>query len=177
LEELFYRGYVQTRLEEDLGAPTAILATTVLFALSHSQYYVLNAYNFGMLAAILFSTIAYGYLFYRTRSLLVTIIPHILVNIPVKGVFLWVLPILMLVVCIMARKEIYKDLSEFMQLIRDIPHKWQTIAAIVGVAMFAVGYALLGDIVILLGIVFFVVALILELLDKRRIKANIANNV
>jgi hypothetical protein len=102
----------------------------------------------------------------------VTIIPHILINIPVKGVTQWVLPILMLFVCILARKEIYKYLSDFIQDIRGIPHKWQTTAAIVGVALFAVGFSLLGDIVILLGIVFFVASLVLEWLEKRRIKTN-----
>lgn len=173
LEELFYRGYVQTRLEEDFGAPTAILATTVLFALSHSQYYILNAYNLGMLAAIIFSTIAFGYLFYRTRSLLITIIPHILINIPVKGVLQWVLPVLMLIVCILAWKEIYKYISDFMQFIRDMPHKWQSMAVIVLFALFAIGYALFGDIFILLGIIFFLAALVLEWLDKRRTKSNV----
>ena len=172
LEELFYRGYVQVRLEEDLGSPTAILATAVLFTLSHSQYYILNAYNLSMLVTLLFSAIAYGYLFYRTRSLLVTIIPHVLINIPVKGIFQWILPIIMLFVCILAWKEIYRYLSNFKQLIGDISHKWQTIIAIVVVAIFAIGYALLGDFVILLGIVLFVVALVLEWLDKRHTRAN-----
>jgi membrane protease YdiL (CAAX protease family) len=41
MEEIFYRGYVQTRLEEDFGAPVAILATAFLFTLSHSQYYII----------------------------------------------------------------------------------------------------------------------------------------
>lgn len=173
LEELFYRGYVQTRLEEDFGAPTAIMATSVLFALSHSQYYILNAYNLGMLAAIIFSAIAYGYLFYRTRSLLITIIPHILVNIPVKGALLWVLPVIMLIVCVLAWKEIYKYIADFMQLIRDMPRKWQSLAVIVMVAMFAIGYALFGDIFILLGILFILTALILEWLDKRRTSSGI----
>ena len=172
LEELFYRGYVQTRLEEDLGAPTAILATAVLFTLSHSQYYILNAYNLGMLATILFSAILWGYLFYRTRSLLVTIIPHILVNIPVRGVIEWVLPVLMLFVCILAWKEIRKHLSDLIQFLRDTPYKWQTLTVILVVALFAIGYALFGDIVILLGIVFFVSALILEALDKRQARAH-----
>lgn len=173
LEELFYRGYVQTRLEEDFGAPTAILATTVLFAFSHSQYYILNAYNLGMLASIIFSTIAYGYLFYRTRSLLVTIIPHILVNIPVKGAAQWVLLVAMLLICILAWKEIYKYLSDFMRFIRDMPHKWQNVIIVVVVAMFAIGFALFGDIFILLGIVFFLAALVLEWLDKRRARSSI----
>jgi membrane protease YdiL (CAAX protease family) len=173
LEELFYRGYVQTRLEEDLGAPTAIFATTVLFAFSHSQYYILNAYNLSMLAAIIFSTIAYGYLFYRTRSLLLTIITHMLVNIPVKGVIQWVLPAIMLFVCILAWKDIYKYLSDFVQFVRNLPHKRQTIIITVIVALFAIGYALFGDIFILLGIIFFLAALVLEWLDKRRTRLSL----
>ena len=174
LEELFYRGYIQTRLEEDFGAPTAIVATAVLFSLSHSQYYLLNAYNLGMLAAIFFSTLAWGYLFHRTRSLLITIIPHILVNLPVKGVLQWVLPVAMLLVCIFAWKEIYKYLSDFMQLLKDMPQKWQAAAVVLVVGLFAVGYALFGDIFILLGILFFLAALLLEWLDKRRARSQAA---
>jgi uncharacterized membrane protein YkvI len=104
---------------------------------------------------------------------LVTIIPHILVNIPVKGAAQWVLLVAMLLICILAWKEIYKYLSDFMRFIRDMPHKWQNVIIVVVVAMFAIGFALFGDIFILLGIVFFLAALVLEWLDKRRARSSI----
>ena len=85
---------------------------------------------------------------------------------------MWVLPVIMLLVCNLAWKEIYRFLADFRQFVPSISRKRQTIAIIVAVAMFAIGNALLGEVVILLGIVFFVAALVLEWLDKRRTKAN-----
>src|SRR5512136_1890874 len=87
VEELFFRGYVQTRLAEDYGAPAAILITALFFTFSHSQYYLApSPRNIGMVLTILFSAIAWGYAFHATRSLIVPIIAHATVNIPIAGV-------------------------------------------------------------------------------------------
>ena len=168
LEELFYRGYVQTRLEEDLGAPVAILATAFLFALSHSQYLILNPFNIGMLLSTIFGALVWGYIFYRTRSLLVTIIAHAIVNIPIRGIGLWIEIAAMLVVIVIARREIYRALVDGWSLLRSIPRCWQTVGIVALFGMFAVAYALLGDIVSLAGIVVFIAALVLIGIEKRR---------
>lgn len=61
-----------------------------------------------------------------------------------------------------------------MQLLKDMPQKWQAAAVVLVVGLFAVGYALFGDIFILLGILFFLAALLLEWLDKRRTRSQAA---
>jgi membrane protease YdiL (CAAX protease family) len=174
LEELFYRGYIQTRLEEDFGAPVAILATAFLFFLSHSQYYILNAFNIGMILTGIFSAIAYGYIFYRTRSLLVTIIAHALVNIPIRGIGLWLEVAAMIIIIFLARRDIYRALVEFWSLLRSIPHFWQATGVVVLCGLFAVAFASFGDIMILVGIVLFIAAMVLEWLEKRRAKSQVA---
>jgi hypothetical protein len=174
LEELFYRGYIQTRLEEDFGAPVAILATAFLFFLSHSQYYILNAFNIGMILTGIFSAIAYGYLFYRTRSLLVTIIAHALVNIPVRGIGLWVEVAVMIIVIVLARREIFRALADFWSLLRSISHVWQAPGVVALCGLFAVAFASFGDIMILVGIVLFIAAMVLEWQEKRRAKSQVA---
>jgi len=173
LEELFYRGYIQTRLEEDFGAPVAILATAFLFFLSHSQYYILNAFNIGMILTGIFSAIAYGYIFYRTRSLLVTIIAHALVNIPIRGIGLWVEIAAMLIVIVIARREVYRALVDFWLLMRSISPIWQGAGVVALCGLFAVAFALLGDIMMLVGVVIFIAAMVLEWLEKRRAKSEV----
>jgi membrane protease YdiL (CAAX protease family) len=174
LEELFYRGYVQTRLEEELGAPVAILATAFLFALSHSQYLILNPFNIGMLLSTIFGAIVWGYIFYRTRSLLVTIIAHGIVNIPIRGLGLWVEIAAMLIVIVIARREIYRALMDCWSLMRSISRFWQAVGIVALFGLFAVAFALLGDAVSLAGIVFFIAAVFLEWLEKRRAKFHLA---
>jgi membrane protease YdiL (CAAX protease family) len=173
LEELFYRGYIQTRLEEDFGAVVAIPAAALLFFLSHSQYYILNAFNIGMILTGIFGAIAYGYIFYRTRSLLVTIIAHALVNIPIRGIGLWVEIIVMLIVIVFARREIHRALVDFWSLLRSTSHVWQAAGVVALCGLFAVAFASFGDIMILVGVVLFIAAMVLEWLEKRQAKSQV----
>jgi membrane protease YdiL (CAAX protease family) len=85
LEELFFRGYAQSRLTEDLGAPAAILLTALFFTFSHTQYFIAGAVGAGMLASLLVSSFAAGYVRSRTGSLLPVIVAHALGNLPFRG--------------------------------------------------------------------------------------------
>lgn len=85
LEELFVRGYFQTRLIEDFGAAAGILITACVFAFSHTQYFHLSVISIGSLAGIVFSSILAGYVFYRTRSLLPVIVAHAITNVPLRA--------------------------------------------------------------------------------------------
>jgi membrane protease YdiL (CAAX protease family) len=173
LEELFYRGYIQTRLEEDFGAPVAILATAFLFALSHSQYLILNPFNIGMILSTIFGALVWGYIFYRTRSLLVTILAHAIVNIPILGIGLWIEIVAMLIVIVIARREIYRALVDGWSLLRSISRFWQAVGIVLLFSLFAVAFALLGDVVSLAGIVFFIAAMVLAGIEKRRAKSQV----
>jgi membrane protease YdiL (CAAX protease family) len=173
-EELFYRGYCQRRLEEDFGAPTAILAVAAFFALSHSQYYLPNVLNIGTLLALIFSVVGYGYIFYRTRSLVPVITAHALVNFPVRGIGLWVELVLMVIVCIIARRQIATTVREFIGFVRGESARWQMIMVVMLLALTSVLAVLVGDVMILLGIVFLIAALVLEVIVKRRARKVIA---
>ncbi len=170
LEELFYRGYIQTRLEENFGPPVAILATALLFQLSHSQYLILNPFNVGMILTGLFGSIVWGYMFYRTRSLWVTIIAHALVNIPIRGVGLWLEILAMLVILFIARREIGRALVDFWALIRSISPRWQALGVVTSCGLFALASAMLGDIIVLAGVPLLLAALVLGWLEKRQAK-------
>ena len=168
LEELFFRGYIQTRLEEGFGAPVAILATAFLFQLSHSQYLILNPFNVGMILTGLFGSVVWGYAFYLTRSLWVTIVAHALVNIPIRGVGLWVEILGMLVVVVVARRDIGRAAVDFWSMVRSISPCWQALCVVASCGLFSIAFAMLGDVMILAGSATFIVAMILVWLEKRR---------
>jgi membrane protease YdiL (CAAX protease family) len=89
VEELFARGYVQSRLAEDFGAPAAILMTALFFTFSHTQYFIGGVLGVGMLASLFVASVAGGYVRYRTGSLLPGTVAHALGNLPFRG---WVVP-------------------------------------------------------------------------------------
>ncbi len=84
-EELFFRGYVQTRLAEDFGASAAILMTALFFTLSHTQYFIGSVIGSGMVVSLLIASVAIGYVRHRTGSLLPGIIAHSAGNLPFRG--------------------------------------------------------------------------------------------
>jgi membrane protease YdiL (CAAX protease family) len=133
-EELLARGYIQSRLAEDFGAPAAILITAVFFTFSHTQYFIASPIGIGMVASLLIGSVAAGYVRYRTASLLPGIIAHALGNLPFRGWFaLALLGILVLVVAIWGR-TIY---TYAVQLWREVMTRDALIAAVAGFAVLA----------------------------------------
>lgn len=173
LEELFYRGYCQTRLEEDFGAPAAILGTAALFSFSHSQYLTLSPLNLSTMAALVFGAIVWGYAFYRTRSLLVVMVAHALVNLPLYGIWVWIAPVAMLAVLLLARKVLAAELPEARAVFSQRGRAPLAGLLFVMLGLFAVGMVTPGisDYLFLLGLLFLVVALVLHWLEKRDRKA------
>ena len=172
VEELFYRGYVQTRFAEDFDAPTFILVTALFFTFSHSQYYLtLSPWTIGVLLTTLFSALVYGYVFYRTRSLVAPMVAHAMVNFPVRGVVDFLLPLVMLAAVIIYRKQIIEAACTFGAMFRsDILSRWGMVVVSISIILFVIVVAVAEDIALLFGIVVLVVALVLELIEKRKLK-------
>lgn len=172
VEEVFYRGYVQTRFAEDFNAPTAILATALFFTFSHGQYYLtLSPWTIGSLLTTLFSALAWGYIFYRTRSLIAPIVAHAIVNFPVRGVVDFILPVVMMAVVVIYRKQIIEAIQAFWTMLKsDIDSRWGTVAVSVSMILFAVVVAIAEDIALLFGIAALLIALALEFIEKRKLK-------
>lgn len=85
VEELAARGYMQTRLIEDFGPAGGILITAFLFTIAHTQYFKLEILSLGMVASLALGSILMGYVFWRTGSLVPTIVAHALVNFPLPN--------------------------------------------------------------------------------------------
>ena len=167
VEELFARGYVQSRLGEDFGAPAAILMTALFFTFSHTQYFIAGVLGIGMLASLFVASVAAGYVRYRTGSLLPGIIAHALGNLPFRG---WgapaVLVLMALVVAIWWRA-----------IARYANRLWHDV--VIRDAMIAVGQASVVLVVLLAQVIFapsllpgsaalaLAIALLLEFREKR----------
>jgi membrane protease YdiL (CAAX protease family) len=85
-EETFARGYCQRRLAEDWGDGPAIAGAACLFTFGHSQYFIADPYNVGMLAGLLLSAIGFGLVFAWTRSLVPAMVAHAVFDIPMSTV-------------------------------------------------------------------------------------------
>ena len=175
VEELFFRGYVQTRLAEDFGAPTAILVTAMFFMFSHGQYYeTLSPWTVGMLATGVFSALAWGYVFYRTRSLIAPIVAHVLVNFPVSGVAEYIVLTSMIIFVVVYRKPILNGMRDFAQMVKSDPHsRFGTVLVITIMTLYVVLVSLAQDIAMLISIPALVTALILIGISKSKAKKTI----
>jgi membrane protease YdiL (CAAX protease family) len=85
-EELFYRGYLQTRLRRTLGAPAAIAASSGMFAVRHYTQVLIawphvpwSAATMWVLAAFIVG-LALGWLYEKSGSLLPPILCHYAFN-------------------------------------------------------------------------------------------------
>lgn len=85
LEELWMRGYAQTRLAEDYGSGTAIWFAAFIFAFAHTHFIQADLFNMGTLFSIVISGAVLGYLFHITGSLIPPILAHAVINLFASG--------------------------------------------------------------------------------------------
>ena len=167
-EELFYRGYCQRRLTEDLGDGPAIIGVAALFTFSHDQYLIANVYSIGMVISLLAGSLAVGYVYARTRSLIPTMVAHAVVNVPSTRPFQLASLAVIAVILWRARKPVAAAIHEGIGWLRGVTPRWLVSAMAVGGAAFAVVNQQLGDMMLPIGLVLLVGAVGPEWRDKRR---------
>jgi len=167
-EELFYRGYCQRRLAEDLGDGPAIVGVAALFTFSHGQYLIANPYSIGMVASLLVGSLAFGYIYARTRSLLPSMVAHALVNIPATLPFQLATLAAMAVVIWLARRSIAAALAQGLVWARQAAPQWLMPVMAAGGAAFAVVNQRAGDLMLPAGAIMLLGAVGLEFREKRR---------
>ena len=167
VEELFARGYVQTRLAEDFGAPAAIVMTAVMFTLSHRQYFIASALGVGMLVSLLFGSLLGGHVRYRFGTLWPGVLAHALGNVPVRGWWQPVLLAAMVVVLIAGRKAVLEHLREMTRTIasRSVLSGVAIAAGVVAVILLLAAVA--PGSLLMVGIVTLAAALVMEWQETR----------
>ena len=118
VEELFFRGYVQTRLTDTFEAPAAIVMTAVLFTLSHRQYFIPSVLGIGMVLALFIASLLASYIRHRYSSLVPGVISHSLGNVPFRSELQVVLLALMALAIVLARRVVISRARELFVFIR-----------------------------------------------------------
>lgn len=171
IEEIFFRGYIQTRLEEDFGGPAAVLISSAIFAFGHVQYLYLGIFGIGNTISVFIAALGFGFLYFKTRSLIPSIIMHAIANLPLIEPGVSVSLVLMFILVIMYREKILRQLRNFSSAIQSIPEKWTVAVFMVYGAVFI---SLLGfgvGLVSIIGLVSFPIALYLEFRERRALNS------
>jgi membrane protease YdiL (CAAX protease family) len=106
LEEVFWRGYVQSKLIRCLSPTSGILVTAGLFVFSHAQYHQLDLYHCATLIALSISALALGWVTHKTNSIIPAIVMHAMLNFPLDGNYLALIVLLMIGMSIWQWKKI-----------------------------------------------------------------------
>jgi len=166
-EELFYRGYCQTRLEENFGGVGAIVIVALFMTFSHQQYQQMNILSIGTIVSLIPIMVGLGYAYWRTRSLIPVVILHMIINLPTKGIYDFILPALMASTLILFRKQ-------WLGMARDFWREWSEkgwktaafLAALIAIILF-VGYESQPGVFIVIGFLCLGSALWMEYRAKR----------
>jgi membrane protease YdiL (CAAX protease family) len=95
VEEIFFRGYAQTRFMSVFTPTTAVIIVAILFVLAHIQYFDGTLVGTLMLVLGLWEFIVLGFSRIRTGSLLAPLFAHAILNIPLRLEEQWILAILL----------------------------------------------------------------------------------
>lgn len=162
MEEVFFRGYMQTRLEEAYGGVGAIVIVSMLAALGHNQYHHLTLMSVGAILLVLLLNVAVGYLYWKYRSLFPAVLVHGLVNIPAKGVFEWIELGVLLAVLVFFRREWVAGARELFGAMRVPGWKRACLGAGALATIASIGFASSPRATTLLAGIGLVVALAIE---------------
>ncbi len=116
LEELFFRGYAQSRLENKFSSGFAIASVALIFTIFHTQYIEASPISILMMISILFSSLVLGYSRYHTGTIIPGVIAHALGNIPVIGVSALIVLVLMIIILFVNRNILSKHIYIFLSL-------------------------------------------------------------
>lgn len=90
LEEILWRGYVQSKLIRFFSPVVGIVITAGLFVFSHAQYHQLDLYHASTIIGLTITALALGWITHKTGSIIPAIVMHALLNFPTAGLFLYV---------------------------------------------------------------------------------------
>jgi hypothetical protein len=140
LEELFFRGYCQTRLTEAFGGPGAILIVTCFLTLAHDQYHNLTLGNVVSILSLVLVNAGIGMVFWRTGSLLPGVIVHGLTNLPTKGAYSYAMLTAVLIGIVAGRKQLADLLRQLFKGIAAIPAPLACLAGTILAVVAGIGF-------------------------------------
>lgn len=144
LEELQYRGYALRRLWGVYGAGASMIMIAVGFTVVHTQYLTGDIFGFMMSATILWGSLAWCYVTYRTRSVVPAIVAHMITNQPLI-LEEWypneLVVILMLLGIVIYRKQVGRCFADFGDLFKGDRFSFSRL--FIGLLFIVIAFALL----------------------------------
>jgi len=168
LEELFFRGYCQTRLEENFGGVGAILMVSLFMTLGHTQYHHWSILSIGQIISLIPLTVGMGYVFWRTRSILPAIILHGADNVPTKGIYEFLLPATMVAALILFRRSWWAEVQTFCRELAGKAWRGPALGGTLFAIVMTVGFEAAPGVFVPLAILGLSVALIVEFMGRRQ---------
>ncbi len=169
-EELFYRGYAQYRLTKPFHFFVVPLIS-LLFILVHFQYFVPDVLNIGLLLGFFILSLGKAFMRYSMISIVGPIIIHALMNVPLKYPYDIAILIIMIIVVLIMRKEIFGLLKEFSDELKKSDISGNLIYMLIIVA-FAFGMYALPELTILIVGILFILVVIIQIISNRKLKRN-----
>lgn len=166
-EEVFYRGYCQTRLEENFGGIGSIVIVSLFMTLGHSQYQHLDLVSIATIVSLIPLGLGMGFLFWKTRSLIPGMLLHAAVNTPAKPMFVYLLPLAMVVALIVCRRQVLALLQEFCRLLTSQGWKQATFVASLVAITLTIGFEQDADVFGWVAALGLTVALLIEFSARR----------
>jgi membrane protease YdiL (CAAX protease family) len=168
LEELFFRGYCQTRLEEDFGGMGAIVIVSLFMILGHKQYHHLNVLSIGTIAVGGLAVFGMGWVYWRTRSLLPAMVLHGAINLPTTGVWDVILPAAMILALFLFRGKWRSMIREFAEQAANKDWKRAALVGTVVAVAFVIGFETWATVFVSIACCGLVAALLIEIRQRRR---------
>jgi hypothetical protein len=166
IEELFFRGYCQSRLEEDFGGVSAVVIAALFFVFSHGQYHQASILSVATMLCMVPMALGIGYVYLRTRSLVPCIVLHAALNFPTKGIYDIVLPVVMVVAVVVFWRHWLRAVSDFGTQMLGADAR-ATVGGVVGAVAVALGFQWWPGVLIPVGLSGLAVALFLEYRERR----------
>jgi len=165
IEELFFRGYCQSRLEEGFGGASAVIITALLFVFTHGQYHQPSILSVTTMLCMVPMALGIGYVYLRTRSLVPCIVLHAALNFPTKGIYDFVLPVVMVLALVVFRQYWLRAVRDFGRQMLGIDALATLVGTLCAVAV-AVGFQVWPGVFLPLALGGLAVALFLEYRER-----------
>ena len=166
IEELFFRGYCQSRLEEDFGGPGAVVITALFFVFSHGQYHQASILSVATIVCLMPVALGLGYVYLRTRSLVPCIVLHAALNFPTKGVYDVILPVVMVLTLVVFRRRWPGEVRDFGRQMLGIDASTTLVAVLITAAV-AIGSQMWPGVFLPVALCGLAVALCMEFHERR----------
>ncbi len=149
LEEVFYRGFLQGRLQQVMSPAHAIVLISTLFTLSHSQYHQPSVINIATALFVFCSSLVFGWLYWKTGSIWPSVLLHGTVNVPwPSGSGAVALGAVLLTVALMTHRRWRPWLGELHEMLRLQALRRALLAPMLLTVLFGVGFTLAGAVIV-----------------------------